>query len=237
MIELETVDSTNDYARGLIRTGQASDRLVVWAKEQTRGRGRRGRKWISPPGNLHCSMVVDVSGKLALASQTGFVAAVALVDALKTLLPVPLFQCKWPNDVLADGKKTAGMLLESEGGNWLVLGLGVDVAHAPPHDQIERPAASLAELGFTGTVTDVLDAFTAHMTVWLDRWRQGGFANIRAAWLERAAGLGGRILVRLDRETLTGSFVDLDRDGALIIRDDGGKERTILAGDVFLGEG
>ena len=235
MIELQSTSSTNDFALDLIRSGQGRDGLVIWAKEQTKGRGRRGRVWISPPGNLHCSMILDVKGRRAEAAQIGFVAAVALVDALRLLMSVPTFQCKWPNDVMADGVKLAGMLLESEGKDWLVLGLGVDVVHAPPSDVIERPATSLALLGFTGSAKEVLERFTVCMAEWLVCWRRDGFVPIRSAWLDRAIGLGGPITVRLETQTTTGTFVDLKDDGALVMKDDWGQDHVILAGDVFVG--
>jgi BirA family biotin operon repressor/biotin-[acetyl-CoA-carboxylase] ligase len=180
-------------------------------------------------------MILDVKGRRAEAAQIGFVAAVALVDALRLLMSVPTFQCKWPNDVMADGVKLAGMLLEGEGKDWLVLGLGVDVAHAPPPDMIERPATSLAQLGYTDSAKEVLERFTICMAEWLMCWRLEGFAPIRAAWLDRAIGLGGPIMVRLENETSIGTFVDLKDDGALVMKDESGQDRLILAGDVFVG--
>ena len=235
MIELSTTTSTNDEAVKLIKSGQASDGLVVWAKEQTKGRGRRGRVWISPPGNLHCSMILDISAQRATAAQLGFVAAIALVDALTHLMPHTAFQAKWPNDVMAGTHKVAGMLLEAEGAGWLVLGLGVDVLHAPPPDTIDRPATSLKVLGYDGDARSVLDAFNHHMMPWVQIWRQSGFAPVRTAWLDRAMGLGGPVLVRLENESIAGTFVDLDQDGALLMTDTKGQTRKILAGDVYMG--
>lgn len=235
MIELSTTTSTNDEAVKLIKSGQASDGLVVWAKEQTKGRGRRGRVWISPPGNLHCSLILDISAHRAIAAQLGFAAAIALVDALHTLLPNQVFQAKWPNDVMAGSSKVAGMLLEAEGAEWLVLGLGVDVLHAPPPETVDRPATSLSFLGFGGDARSVLEAFYPHMMSWVETWRRSGFAPIRAAWLNRAMGLGGPVLVRLENESIAGTFVDLDQDGALVMTDTLGQTRRILAGDVYMG--
>jgi len=235
MIEFQSTTSTNDEARALIKSGQAQDGLVVLAHQQTRGRGRRGREWVSPPGNLHCSLILDVSLRRAQAAQLGFVAAVALVDALRMLLPTPTFSCKWPNDVLANTRKVAGMLLEADGPQWLVLGLGVDVAQSPPADMIERPATSLNELGYAGDVRAVLDGFYQQMMPLVGQWRQSGFAGIRDAWKDRAYGIGGPIKVRLDQETFDGLFVDLDSDGAMLVTDNKGNDRKVLAGDVFMG--
>lgn len=235
MIELQSTTSTNDEAVSLIKSGKAFDGLVVWAAEQTKGRGRRGRQWISPPGNLHCSMILDVAHYRPQAAQLGFVAAVALVDALGLLLPAQRFYCKWPNDVLADGQKVAGMLLEAEGADWLVLGLGVDVAHCPPPEMLDRPAISLAKLGYDGNAKAVLDGFCAAMMPWVAQWKSLGFSAIRQAWLDRAYGIGGPVTVRLDTDVIVGTFLDLDQDGALLMQDDGGNARRILAGDVYMG--
>ena len=235
MIELQSTGSTNDEAAGLIKAGRASDGLVVWAKEQTKGRGRRGRTWISPPGNLHCSLILDISAHRAMAAQLGFVAAIALVDTLGALLPGVRFFCKWPNDVMADTRKVAGMLLEAEGSRWLILGLGVDVLHAPPAEVIDRPAAALADLGFAGEAKTVLDEFYGRMMPWVAAWRTDGFSAIRTAWMDRAYGIGGPVSVRLESETIDGRFDDLDMDGALVMTDGAGNRRKILAGDVYMG--
>ena len=234
-LALDRVGSTNDEARRLAQTGGAADFLVITATEQTSGRGRRGRRWVSPPGNLHCSILLTV-GRLAEAAQLGFVAAVALVDALAELVPKAQVRCKWPNDVLADGAKVAGMLLESAGEGWLVLGIGIDVVAAPPPDQVGYPAASLAGLGFGGDAGAVLAALCAALGPWVERWRDEGFSPIRLAWLERCRGLGQPIVVRLETETLTGLFAGLDGDGALLLDQGGDGQRRLMAGDVFFPE-
>lgn len=233
LIRLDTVGSTNDEARGLALSGQAADFTVVVARRQTGGRGRRGRTWISPEGNLHCSILLDITGQLDRAAQIGFAAAVALVDALASRVPATSLRCKWPNDVLADGRKVAGMLLEPVESRWLVLGVGVDVAFAPPPEQVEFPAVSLSSLGYAGDAAAVLDAFHTALVPWVARWRQDGFAPIRQAWLERAQGLGGPVTVRLERESVTGTFGGLDADGALLLDLGSAERRRIVAGDVL----
>ena len=235
MIQLNQTTSTNDEAFALINSGQASDGLVVWALEQTKGRGRRGRVWISPPGNLHCTMIWDITAHRANAAQLGFVAAIALVDALQHLVPGTKFYGKWPNDVLAEDRKVAGMLLEAHGANWLVLGLGVDVLHAPPPEMVDRPAASLASLGYGGDAGAVLTAFYQRMVPLVQSWREQGFAPIREAWLQRAFGKGGPVTVRLEDQSFGGLFEDLDQDGALILTGNDGQRRRVLAGDVYMG--
>ncbi|MCR6631767.1 MAG: biotin--[acetyl-CoA-carboxylase] ligase [Magnetospirillum sp.] len=241
LIRLDSVGSTNDEARRLALSGAAADLLVVSAMHQSAGRGRRGRPWVSPPGNLHCSLLVRLDGDLGTAAQLGFAAAVALVDAFRTLVPGVAFTCKWPNDVLAHGPaargKCCGMLLEPVGHDWLILGIGVDVVAAPPPGELVYPACCLADFGFGGSEMDVLAAFAAAFRPLLAEWRRDGFAPIREAWLHRSQGVGEPVLVRLEGETLTGLFAGLDAEGALLLDQASSGLRRILAGDVYFPDG
>ncbi|HSV28142.1 MAG TPA: biotin--[acetyl-CoA-carboxylase] ligase [Candidatus Omnitrophota bacterium] len=230
-IRLDSVGSTNDEIRRLALSGAAADFLVVSAISQSAGRGRRGRAWVSPAGNLHFSMLLAVDG-LATAAQLGFAAAIAIVEALTDLVPGARFTAKWPNDVLMDGRKVAGMLLEPVGENWLVLGIGIDVAACPPPDAVLYPVAALAHAGFAGTDLDVLAAFCARFAPWVGRWRAEGFGPVRDAWVACARGIGAPVVVRLDGETLTGLFAGLDAEGALLL-DAGSNVRRVMAGDVY----
>ncbi|MGE4280706.1 MAG: biotin--[acetyl-CoA-carboxylase] ligase, partial [Magnetospirillum sp.] len=205
LISLDDAGSTNDEARRLSQSETAADLLVVAATTQNAGRGRRGRAWVSPAGNLHASWLIRVDS-LHHAAQLGFAAASALVAALGELVPGPEFQAKWPNDVLASGRKCCGMLLESAGPHWLVLGIGVNVVAAPPPEGLNHAACSLADHGYEGGAVAVLEAFCRHFHPLLDDWRQTGFAPIRAAWLGCARGLGQPTVVRLEHDTLTGTF-------------------------------
>jgi BirA family biotin operon repressor/biotin-[acetyl-CoA-carboxylase] ligase len=232
LIGLDSVGSTNDEARRLADGGEALDFLVVTAATQTAGRGRRGRTWQSPPGNLHASVLLRRTASLADCAQLGFVCALAVAEGLETLAPHADVRCKWPNDVLLDGAKIAGLLLESAG-DWLVLGFGVNIAHAPPPGEALYAATALAEAGYGGDVAQVLGAICARLGPWVGIWRDLGFDPVRGAWLGRAKGLGEPAIVRLEAETLSGSFKGLDRDGALILDQPGRGERRILAGDVF----
>jgi len=231
-----SVGSTNDAAKTLARAG-APDRTLVWADEQTAGRGRRGRFWLSPPGNLYLSLVLRPECPAARAAQLGFVAALGLGAALTPLVgPALQLRYKWPNDLLANGRKLAGILLESETRasdrvDFVVMGIGVNIAAAPGN--VEFPATSLIAQGIAGvTPEEVLEGFTRHFADWARRWREEGFAPVRTAWLMSASGLGESIRVRLDSGTLVGRFRDLDADGALVLDAPEGSRR-IAAGDVF----
>jgi BirA family biotin operon repressor/biotin-[acetyl-CoA-carboxylase] ligase len=232
-VGLDSTGSTNDEARRRVEDGSAADLLVVTARRQTAGRGRRGRVWESPEGNLHASFAIRIDRPLAQAAQIGFVAALALAEALDELVPGHDLRCKWPNDVLADGRKIAGMLLESAGDGWLVLGIGVDVERYPAPGEALYAAIALVELGFGGDSADVLAALCRHFGPWLARWRSEGFVPVRNAWLGRARGLGEAALVRLEAETLSGVFAGLDEEGAMLLDQGEAGIRRVLAGDVF----
>jgi BirA family biotin operon repressor/biotin-[acetyl-CoA-carboxylase] ligase len=232
----ETIGSTNDEARRLARDG-APEGTLVWAKEQNAGRGRRGRSWQSPPGNLYLSLVLRPDAPAGRAPQLGFVAALALGEALDRLAgPGLRLGFKWPNDMLAGGKKFAGLLLESEmaatgGLDFVIVGIGVNLVSAPRG--LDYPATSLAYEGFPGIApAALLEEFIPHFVGWIDQWRKEGFVPVRAAWLGRAHGIGDAIRVRLEGLTLDGRFLDLDHDGALVLEGSDGRRR-IAAGEVF----
>lgn len=237
LIPLGIVDSTNEEARRRCEAG-AGDGCVIWAEQQTQGRGRRGRSWLSPRGNLYVSIIVRPRVQPPAYAQLSFVAALAVADAVGQHLPAgSMIGCKWPNDVLVRGRKVAGLLLESEAGrgpgaDWLVAGIGINVAWAPEDEAVLYPATALAAEGSGAAAADVLGSLLTAFGRWRSTWEQDGFAAIRAAWLARAHGLGEEVVVRLETETLKGVFRDLDPSGALILAQDRGV-RTITAGDVF----
>ncbi len=240
LVALETVGSTNDEALRLAAEG-AEDGTLVWAREQTGGRGRQGRSWSSPPGNLYFSLVLRPDCTPAEAAQLSFVAGLALGEAIGSVAP-PMIEVtyKWPNDVLLNGRKGAGILLESRSGadgtlDCLILGVGANVQHFP--DDSEFPATSLRFEGAPPDVSEVelLEAFSRYFLSWVNRWLDDGFPPIRRAWLNHAHGLGEEIEVRLPRETLKGTFKDLDESGALVLELADGETRLISAGDVYFG--
>jgi len=240
LVTLETVESTNDEALRLATAG-AEDGTLVWAREQTGGRGRQGRTWSSPPGNLYFSLVLRPDCAPAEAAQLGFVAGLALGEAIGSVAP-PMIEVtfKWPNDLLLNGRKGAGILLESRSDpdgalDCLILGVGVNLAHYP--EDTSFPATSLRFEGATQvTVVALLEAFSRSFMSWANRWLDDGFAPVRRAWLHHAHGLGEEIEVRLPRETLKGTFKDLDERGVLVLELPDGTRREISAGDVYFGD-
>ena len=232
LVAFERVGSTNDEAKRLAREG-AAEGTLVWAQEQQAGRGRRGRRWASPPGNLYLSLILRPAEPAGRAAQLGFAAALAVGDLLPDRAAIGF---KWPNDVLLAGRKVAGILLESEMDSgdalaFLVVGVGVNLAAAP--GDTEFPATSVAAA--TGAAPDpaaALGCFARAFETWRGRWGRDGFAPLRAAWRARAIGLGGPIRVRLDNLTLAGRFADIDEEGALLLESEDGRHR-IAAGEIF----
>ncbi|TCS64138.1 BirA family biotin operon repressor/biotin-[acetyl-CoA-carboxylase] ligase [Varunaivibrio sulfuroxidans] len=171
--------------------------------------------------------------------QIGFVASLAIADAMRHALPRSAFvTCKWPNDVLIEGRKAAGILVESALNtngdlDWMIIGMGVNVAHCPGPEDVDYPVTSMAREGGHGLDSEtilksVAQRFLTHMAT----WRTLGFGPVRRAWLAHGAGLGKPIRVRLGVETLEGIFETLDEDGALVLNMAGGRRR-IVAGEVF----
>lgn len=235
LLSFPTLDSTNEEARRRAQAGAPEGTAIV-AETQTAGRGRMGRTWDSPPGNLHCSLLLRPGCWPEAAANLSFAAALAVRDAVAGMLsPANELRFKWPNDVLLDGRKLAGILLESEisGGalQWLVVGVGVNVARHPA--EAMYPATSLAAAGCAASLEAVRDAYFDCFRLWYGRWRAEGFAPLRAAWLAGAAALGREIEVRAGAETLRGVFSDLDSEGALMLETPAGR-RKVTAGDVFL---
>ncbi len=233
---LDTVDSTNSAAQRL--ASGLTQPTWIMARRQTAARGRRGRAWISPEGNFAASLVMRPVGEPAQAAQRSFVAALALADALADLCgPGATLTLKWPNDVLLNGGKVAGILLESAGqGGPLVIGIGVNLAHAPPPDAVEpgalTPVSVRGETGLAILPDDLLDHLAAAFARYEDRFVTWGFAPVRTAWLARAARLGQRITARTVGEEVVGTFETLGDDGSLVLVTATGR-RSIPAADIY----
>ncbi len=236
LVFYNSIGSTNDEAKRLARDGAAQGTLV-WALQQTAGRGRRGRPWVSPRGNLYTSLILRPDCPADRATQLGFVAALGVGGGLSSLLPLlDSLSYKWPNDVLVSGCKIAGILLESEMTtldklSFLVVGVGINLLLSPKDS--EFPATSVAEqrLGDIEPVA-MLEAFCRAFDNWESRWRLDGFASVRAAWRAAAAGRGQPIRVRLESDTLHGRFLDIDEQGALLL-ESAGEHHRISAGEIF----
>ncbi len=230
----DEVGSTNDEGRRLALEGAPHGSLIT-ATRQTAGRGRRGRHWESLAGNLHLSLILRPEVPLSQAAELGFVAALAIVEALSRLLPNQRFSCKWPNDVLMDGKKLAGLLLETDGERrpaFIILGVGINVTH-PPHEA-RYPATALVEAGYGERAENVLELFREAFFARYALWEAQGFAPIRETWLSRAHKIGEPMRIDLGQEIVEGKFAGLDGEGALLLTTLL-ETRRILTGDVLWG--
>lgn len=233
-----TVGSTNEEAKRLAMAG-APEFTAVWALEQTSGRGRRGRLWSSPRGNLYLSIVLRPEVAPAVAAQTGFIAAVALAETLREVLPPGAeVVLKWPNDVLVGRSKVSGILPEvvatGEAGRVeaLVLGLGVNVARHP--EDTAWPAIDLASAGARVGLEALLERLAAALDRWIRLWRREGFAPVRERWRSLSLPRGEPVELRLEGRVLTGRFLDIDSEGALLLGSaDGSAQQRIRAGEVF----
>lgn len=231
----DAVGSTMDVARDLLKNPAAvgSKGAVVWATEQTGGRGRHGRQWSSPPGNLYATVILNHERSINDAPQLALVAGVALAEAVSDGLPSGAVSMKWPNDLLVNGAKSAGILLEANGASAspVLIGSGINIASAPTGTPY--PATTLQKGGSGVTPPELLELYIAALSRWTDRWNSQGFSPIRAQWLSIAAGLGNPVTIRLPDGKRHGLFVDVDNAGTLVLEDDTGKTEKISAGDVF----
>ena len=225
----DSIDSTNEEARRLAASGETGPVWIV-AREQTAGRGRRGREWVSQAGNLFATLLMRAPQTLS--AQLAFAAGLAAGETVAHFAPAVPVNLKWPNDVLLDGRKAAGILLEGIGSEALAIGFGINLAHHP--DATEFPATSIASVsGAAPQVEEVLALLAGAMTAWYEVLRGQGFAPLREAWLARAAMLGEDIRVRLHEGEITGMFEGIDEGGALLLRLADGTSARITAGDVF----
>lgn len=239
---LDEIDSTNAEARRLAESGETGP-LWILARKQSAGRGRRGRIWASETGNLFASLLFVTSRSPAEAAQITFVAALAVADLMDAFVVPGLVTIKWPNDVLIDGIKASGILVESgphpAGGLWLAVGIGVNLAHAP--DDVDRPATSVSarlrpDVAYAPGVEAAAEVLADAFAQWQDRWDTLGFGPVLDAWVTRCHGLDGPATARLGHETISGMADGVEPDGALRLRLSDGTIRLVSAGDVFFGE-
>lgn len=240
VIEFDAIDSTNAEAQ---RRAVQGERGPLWlrADQQIVGRGRSGRAWSSPSGNLSASFLFAPACQPDKLHQLSLLAGVAAHDTIVAALsatsataPVVL---KWPNDVMIDGAKVGGILVESStiaGDTVAVIGCGVNIAVAP--DVSDRAVTALAAHGMRETPAQFLARLDVNMLDWLHRWSAGaGFAAVRTAWLQRSYPLGEHISVNANAGLVQGSFAGLDEDGALLVQDSTRSVRRFHFGDVIVG--
>ncbi len=241
-IVLDCVDSTQDEARRRYLEGELGP-LWILARSQTAGRGRRQRSWRSARGNLHLSLLFVPPARKHRWPELSLLAALVAHKALARLAVMArrddiraALSLKWPNDLLLHGRKLGGVLPETvHDGNRqaLVIGWGINLAHAPADTQVRWPATALCETGLPPPPPEVLfpllrDTFWR----WHHVWHEHGFSNVRDAWRRRVLGLGGQVSVRLGNEMLRGRFADIGPAGELELELTNGERRMLRAGEV-----
>ena len=236
---LAQVDSTNAEAARLLP--DLAGPTWIMAARQTAARGRRGRAWTMQDGNFAASLVLRVDERADLVALRSFVTSLALFDALVAVTGRGTsFALKWPNDVLLNGGKLAGILLESAGmgagAGHVIIGIGVNLVSAPTADEVEggalRPVSVLSETGMDVGQEAFLDHLAVAYAHWEHQFVTYGFAPVREAWLTRAARLGETITARTGKAEITGSFETVDERGQLVLKTRQGRQ-AIPAADVF----
>lgn len=222
-----TIDSTNNEARRLFEQGERGP-LWVLADEQTAGRGRLERKWVSEKGNLYSTLLLHLDGANTLAGRTpqlGFAVALAVADvASRYATGVSL---KWPNDVLVNGAKVSGILCDVIAPDVVAIGCGINVAHAP--QGLNYPTTSLSG----ATRDEVFLHYRTRFSHWFEVWCEG-FSAIREAWMARAIGIGQSVSMSVGTQCHTGIFTGLEDDGAIILKQGDNSSITLHAGDLTI---
>ncbi len=233
---MDVVGSTNDAVRALAITG-AAGRIAVRADEQTAGRGRRGRNWSSPPGNLYFSVLLRPDCPAGRVAELSFVLAVAAGDTVAALTAEERVHHKWPNDILLDECKLSGIMLESsladDGAvDWVIAGCGMNLVSHPTDSAF--PATNLGDAGaLPPPPEEMLGIFLERLGSLFDRWQEDGFASVREAWLARAWRIGRDLTIRLPDREIHGVFETLDSVGTLILATPDGGIEAVSVGDVF----
>ncbi len=236
---LAETSSTNNECLARARAGDPGN-LWITAARQTGGRGRRGRPWVSEPGNLYSSLLLIDPAPMALLASLPLAVAVGVYDAVRQVLPFggDAVELKWPNDVLIGRKKTSGILLEGEtlqdGRHALVIGIGINIAHKP--DNPLYPVTCLSEQGSAVSPEELFARLTQSMTDALNLWDGGrGASAVVARWREAACGIGEKITINFPDRSISGIFAGIDDNGLLMLETGPGTIVPVAAGDVFFG--
>ncbi|MEE2956354.1 MAG: biotin--[acetyl-CoA-carboxylase] ligase [Pseudomonadota bacterium] len=226
----DTLDSTNNEAIRLIEEGKGEGAVVV-ANCQTAGRGRRGKIWKSPPGNLYLSIIFPAIG-IKDGGQVAYFSAVSVGDAITSFLSKTVrIRFKWPNDLLIEQKKIGGILIEKKD-DFYVIGVGLNIIKAPTLD--EGKSISLQMVGVSTNCSSLIQEIIKKFRVWNRVWRKKGFTKIRDAWVENATGIGSRIVIKAGNGIEErGIFMGVDKTGALHFKKDNGEKKKIFAGEIF----
>lgn len=231
----ETVSSTQDIIKTRAEDGQPEG-MVVQALEQTEGYGRHAREWVSEPGNLYLSLLLRPSCGVQEIGQLSLMAGLAAAQTIQGFMDEPdKLRLKWPNDVLIEGKKCAGLILETGLGadqslEWVALGIGINLSAAPAEIGTHIEAYS----DKPPTLDRLRHALLKEIATLYELWQAQGFGPIKAQWLARAHEKGDKVSVKIGDERREGSFHGIDEQGALLIHDEQFRVKKITSGDIYL---
>ncbi len=244
LVCFDEIDSTNAEALRCSEKGQ-QDRLWIVAERQIHGRGRRGRKWITEPGNLFATLLLNWPGPVSKLSQLSFVAAVTVADMIEKLLAQSpsrsKVRLKWPNDILLNGAKIGGILIETSStgvqSTAIAIGIGINVANHPTQ-ALAYPTTDLNEHGLSHSCSEIFEKLAISFDHYLALWQSGdGFALIKQRWLDFGPAIGQELRINTGTDVVTGNFAGLDQHGGLQLRMADGSQQVILAGDVVASVG
>lgn len=235
LLSLETIDSTNSEAKRLALSDPSSN-IVILSEEQTQGRGRYGRKWESPKGNLLMSILMQVSCDWMKAAELSFVIGLAVYESITSIakkhnIQLPIY-LKWPNDIFIQDNKIGGILLESLTDNnkqWLVIGLGLNIEHASNMST----SSSLSLFKINTNINEALNMIMNSFEHYKELWEKDGFSSIRALWLKHAYKLGQTVTISNINPPISGTFESINAYGAIEIRTPSGEIKTVSTGEMF----
>lgn len=231
------IPSTNDALKEKASGEGCAHGTVIWADRQTAGKGRHGNQWLSPKGNLYCSIVLKPRKASICAGELAFVAGLAVADvAQKFCNDETIIQLKWPNDIMIEDQKAGGILIEMEMTkdrqiDWVVVGLGLNIQTAPT----DKTCLS-DHTGDVLVIREILIMLTEYLDQYYQLWIERGFDSIRKLWINHAYRLGETITVRLPKISFDGIFRGLNEQGALVVGLSDGAERLVTSGEVHFGD-
>lgn len=226
--ELEEVGSTNDEAKAMSKDD--IDKLVVTAKRQLSGRGRRGHEWVSMEGNLFASFALKIDPRHI--GVLSFIFSLSIFDMLKRFDSELDIKLKWPNDVLVYNRKISGILIEKGEGEYFIVGIGINIVNYPKNVNLKYDATCLKNINIQKDRNEILREYINILNRNLEQWKNFGFEKIKDNWLKNAKNLGQEIVVKFDNNEIKGIFIGVDENGYLLLEKNGQVEK-IYAGDVF----
>ncbi len=225
----DELESTNDTALAYSRQIKG-ERYVIEAKRQTKGRGRRGRSWQSLSGNLFFSLLFEFD--ITKAGELAIICSLSLQQSINKLSIDADVKLKWPNDVLLNGAKVSGILLEKAEGNYVIAGIGVNIMQSPKSPDMIYPTISLKEAGIEVESDDFLRLYLENFDNNVKQLKEKGFEYIRRQWIDKAKGIGKTVIVKQNNKAIRGIFTGIDENACLLLKENETLHK-ILAGDVF----